>query len=257
MCLFCAQTLIAVPSLDSLLSKDIQEKLFAEEMLSAAHFNDLLTSLIPHDERIVKAISDLKSEVKPSILIESLCYYKKPAEASYWTVEDRTKLFNGIVAISALEGLRYYSNSRNGTRLFYEKSHLIDSPESKKIISDPVFTPQNLPDALTLYAEQKDLTFGNNIYRFDFTVDKDLILFFQRNVTTMSYGIIPVLGKNKLRTVIGVIDTGDYILIYMVSMADTLSIPGMKNRIGASFSARAQAVLDWFTSKADAIYKKQ
>jgi hypothetical protein len=242
--------------MDTLLSAELVQKLFATGLLSEAHFDDLSPSFAPKDENLLAAISEAKSEISPDMLIESLCYYKKPEQASVWTDEERTALFNGIVSISTLEGLRYYSYSKKGTRLFYEKSYIIDSPERKNILRDPVFTSDNLPEALTLYAEQKDLTFGNNIYKLDFSIHKDAILFSQRNETSMYYGIIPVLGKEKLHSIIAIIDAGDYILIYMVSMADAMSLLGMKNRVAQSFAARAEAVLGWFTAKADAIYKE-
>jgi hypothetical protein len=99
------------------------------------------------------------------------------------------------------------------------------------------------------------LTFGDNIYRFDFTIQERSVFFTQTNLTSMYYGIIPVLGKNKLRSIVAILDTEGALLIYMLSMADAISFPGMKNRVGASFAARSEAVLGWFTRKVDAIYE--
>ncbi|MDR3301660.1 MAG: hypothetical protein LBT01_03915 [Spirochaetaceae bacterium] len=255
--LFCSSFLNASPALDKLLSAGLVEKLFATGFLSEAHFDDLTLSFAPKDEALLETIAEAKLAITPSLLIESLCYYTKPEQSSEWTDAERTTLFNGIVSISTLAGLRYYSNSKKGTRLFYEKSYIIDSPERKNKQSDPVFTSDNLPATLTLYAEQKDLTFGNNIYKLDFSIHKEAILFSQRNETNMYYGFLPVLGKEKLHSIIAIIDAGDHILIYMVSMADAMSLLGMKNRIAISFASRTEAVLGWFTEKANAVYKGQ
>ena len=70
----------------------------------------------------------------------------------------------------------------------------------------------------------------------------------------MNAGIIPAIGKNKFRTVIAVIDAGDSLLIYAAAMAKTLPVPGMGDRIGASFSNRAAALIQWFSSRADKVF---
>jgi hypothetical protein len=112
------------------------------------------------------------------------------------------------------------------------------------------------PADLTLYARQKDLTFGDNIYRYDYTVMSGAFLFVQENLTTMSAGIIPAIGKNKLRSVVAVVDAGEYLLVYAVSMARAAALPGLKDRVGSSFSSRAEAVLSWFAAQADKAFAK-
>ena len=240
----------------ALISEELSEQLSRGEVLSRAHFNKSPLELTPDDPYLKKTIAEITETLAPSLIIESLCIYQKPKDARpFLSSGEKTRLFNGIVSLSTLTGLRYYSASRKEMRLFYEQSVVIDAPGTKKAIDDPVFTAQNLPAHWTLYAKQKDLTFGENIYQFDFTIQERSILFVQTNLTAMYYGIIPVLGKNKLRSIVAVLDTKGAFLIYMVSMADAISFPGMKNRVGASFAARSEAVLGWFTRKADAIYE--
>jgi hypothetical protein len=79
-------------------------------------------------------------------------------------------------------------------------------------------------------------------------------MFLQENLTSLNYGIIQAVGRNRLRTVMAIIDTDDSLLIYAASMARTTSLPGMGDRIGNSFTNRAKAVLNWFTAGADAIF---
>jgi len=131
-------------------------------------------------------------------------------------------------------------------RIFYEYSSVMDF-ETKKLLPDPVFT--QMPSVLTLFARQKDLTFGDNIYRYDYANDATAIFFTQENITALSYGVIPVIGKGNLRSVIAVIDCGDSILIYAVSMAKAASLPGLYDKISASFSNRAKAVIHWFSER--------
>jgi hypothetical protein len=67
----------------------------------------------------------------------------------------------------------------------------------------------------------------------------------------MNVGIIPAVGKNKLRSLVAVIDTEDSLLIYAASFAKAAAIPGLGERIGGSFTNRAQAILGWFSNQAD------
>jgi hypothetical protein len=137
-------------------------------------------------------------------------------------------------------------------RVFYEFSRVLDGPRTKKPVSDPVFTVP--PQSLTLYADQKDLTFGDNVYRYDYQSAPDALFFVQENLTALNAGIIPAVGRNKLRSVLAVIDCGDCLLIYAVSMAKAAALPGMGDRIGSSFGNRAEAVLKWFTAGADRVF---
>jgi hypothetical protein len=243
-------------SLDALLAPDTQKKLFASKMLTEAHFDAPESTLAPKAGALSAEIARMKAAIEPSVLIESLCFYQKPPRAGAWTAAEKTRLVNGITALSTLAGIRYYSNSRKQTRVFYETSRVIDGPERRTPLPDPRFSSENLPSRLSLFAQQKDLTFGDNVYRYDFTIEDNIILISQTNLTTLYYGIMPVLGKEELRSIIALINCDDYILVYMASMADAVSLPGLKNRVGRSFASRADAVLGWFVAKADAVYNK-
>jgi hypothetical protein len=162
---------------------------------------------------------------------------------------EKTALYNNILALSSLAGLQYYSVSRKAMRTFYEISQVVDGPATRKPVQDPSYTTP--PPSLTIYARQKDLTFGDNMYQYDYFMYDDTFALIQQNLTTLSAGIIPAIGKNNLRSAVAVIDAGEYLLIYAASFAKTVSVPGMKERIGQSFSNRADAILGWFTKQAN------
>jgi hypothetical protein len=191
-------------------------------------------------------------------MVESLYLYKKPeyaqTDSSGWDDTQKTGLFNQLLAVSTLTGIQYYSASRGTMRTFFEYSNAVDGPDTKYPIPDPVYaTP---PAELTLYVRQTDLTFGDNIYRYDYKTAKNGIFFVQENLTDLTYLMIPVIGKGNLRSVMAVFDCGDTLLFYIVSMAKAVSVPGMGNRISNSFSNRAEAVMKWFTGRADLVFQK-
>ncbi len=208
----------------------------------------LLPALPELRQFVVNSMTDLE----PTLAVETLYLYKKPGSTAGWDASGRAALFNQMLAIGTLTGIEYFSASRNAMRTFYEYSAVIDSPSSKKPLPDPVF--EQPPAQYTLYARQKDLTFGDNIYRYEYTAAENALFFIQENMTSLTYGIIPAVGKNRLRSVLAVIDCGDSLLIYAVSMAKAASVPGMTEKIGNSFRNRADAVYKWFASGADKMF---
>jgi hypothetical protein len=208
--------------------------------------------LLPRYAPLEKFVSENQEALEPSLSVETLHLYKKPALSTSWSAAQRANLFIRLTALSTLTGIQYYSASRGSMRTFYESSLVIDGPQSKKPLPDPVFASP--PESLSLYARQKDLTFGDNVYRYDYRTTQDAFFFVQENMTALNAGIIPAVGKNKLRSVFAVIDCGDCLLIYAVSMAKAASLPGMGDRISNSFGNRTEAAIKWFASGADAVF---
>jgi hypothetical protein len=216
-----------------------------------AQLNNPIPVLMPDNSSLRQSVNGIMNTLNPNMLVEALYLYLKPAhlktDSAGWDDRQKIILFNQLTAISTLTGIQYYSASRGAMRTFYENSSIIDGPVTKKPLPDPVFAQP--PAALTVYARQKDLTFGDNIYRYNYVNDKDAVFFTQENMTSLNYGIIPVIGKGNLRSVMAVIDCGDSILIYAASMAKAALLPGLSDKISDSFSNRAQAVLSWFSDR--------
>ncbi|MDR1585846.1 MAG: hypothetical protein LBS57_00170 [Treponema sp.] len=218
--------------------------------------------LLPRHAALQRLAAEIQQNLEPAILVETLSLYRKPGSSAAgegapadngaaWTETERAELFNQVLALSTLSGIQYYSASRGVMRTFYESSRVIDGPDKKQPLPDPSYASP--PARLTLFARQKDLTFGDNVYQYEYISYSDAFVFIQQNLTPMTAGIIPAVGKNKLRTVVAVIDCGDSLLIYSASMAKTAALPGMSERIGNSFTNRAAAILKWFTGRADAV----
>ena len=209
--------------------------------------------LLPLDGELKRFFDRVMGALNPNLMAEALYLYKKPDDShtdlNDWDNRQKTELFNHMLAISTLTGIQYYSASRKTIRTFYELSQVIDGPNTKHPISDPVFDV--LPAEIFLYARQKDLTFGDNIYRYDYVVSKNCIFFIQENITALNVSLIPAIRKGNLMSIMAVFDCGDSLLIYAVSMAKTVSMPGMGDRIGASFSNRVEAILKWYTGRVD------
>jgi hypothetical protein len=224
----------------------------AVEPITEEQHKTISPRLLPRHTGLAALVAENMGSLAPNLFVETLSLYRKPS-AAVWTEAEQIRLLNQLTALSSLAGIQYYSASRKTMRVFYESSRVIDNPTDKNSLPDPVFTA--LPDLLALYARQKDLTFGDNIYRFVYYTNRDSIFFVQENLTAMTAGIIPAVGKNKFRSLLAVLDTGDFLLIYAAGMAKAASVPGMGDRIGASFTNRAKAILEWFAGRADKVFR--
>jgi len=209
--------------------------------------------LMPRHGELERFVESAKAGLEPSLLVEGLFLYAKPSgHPQEWNDAERKDLFTRTTALSTLAGIQYFSASRGVMRTFYETSYVIDDPKSRNRLADPSFA--SLPKTLTLYARQRDLTFGENTYRFEYLTGADFIFFSQENLTSMSAGIIRAIGRNRFRMVMAVIDTGDSLLIYSAAIARAASVPGMGDRVGNSFGTRLNAVLQWFSGHADEVF---
>ncbi len=179
----------------------------------------------------------------PSFFVETLSLYKKPDAKKGPAGSDRGLVSALLRSISKLQGVEYFSHSRNKMRKLYEKSYVIDGISTKKKIADPV---SGSADGLSLVALQKDLTFGEYLYSYRYRENEDSVAFYSANLQAMSYAVIKVLDPDRLRVSLVVQDLGDYFLVYNLTRADFFAIPGLEEKVNGSFTARAEAIYGWF-----------
>jgi hypothetical protein len=175
--------------------------------------------------------------------IESLYLYKKKAGHSVEAGKDTTFISVILRSLSHLQGVEYYSTSRKKMRILYEKSYVIDSPSTRSRLPDPVSASA---DRLSVFVLQKDMTFGEYVYRYSYRQDADSVSFTSTNVDTLNYSFLKLIEPGNLRVSLVVTDLGDYILVYGLTSAVFPELPGLGGKINSSFSTRADAVYKWF-----------
>jgi hypothetical protein len=193
---------------------------------------------------IVASSKELVPFPDATYLSETLYLYKKKTPTVPGA--DIPKISAILRSISHLQGLEYFSNSRQKMWVLYEKSYVVDNRKAKKKIADPV---SGDADGKTLLAVQKDTTFGEYLYEYTYRQNNDSVAFFSRNLETMRYTLIKIIDSERLRTSLIVHDLGDTLLVYGVTYADLAYVPAIGNKLNASFTARAEALYTWFVKE--------
>jgi hypothetical protein len=186
----------------------------------------------------------------PPILVETVFVLPRRAPTGSAAREAELASIYGLMrSIGTLEGIEYYSASRKKMRTFYAESYLLDGPLTKKRLPDPAPpAPGAIPRAESLFAFQRDLSFGANVYRYDFESSPGAVRVVAANLTRMSYSFVPVMAPEALRTRLLVIQAEDAIVFYAASGADAPSV--FKGKLEDSFSNRAEALFKWFAARA-------
>ncbi|GMO41243.1 MAG: hypothetical protein Ta2F_17160 [Termitinemataceae bacterium] len=208
--------------------------------------------ILPKNVYVRNTCTKIFEDLNPSIIIEKQEIIKKPAnfKQEEWTKEEKLKILTAASSISSLSGLQYYSASRKAMRTLYTESFVIRDLKTMAKTTDPSFdSAKDNEKDFTLYAKQTDLTFGENIYKYEYNIKNNVIFFIQQNVTPLSYGIIPLLKKERLNSVVALIDDKDSIVIYIAIMAKASMPKSMIKSVNASFTTRAEAIIDWFKNK--------
>ncbi len=171
---------------------------------------------------------------------------------SAFTDAGRLKLYNILRSISTMEGIEYYSASRERMRIFYEESYAIDDPDDRNRIPDPVVTW--IPSRDRLYVFQKDSSFGSNVQRIDYLRGGNDFLLIMENITTMVYKVVPLVTPGNLKTFVLIRPHPDegVIEFYGNIGVRVPALFGMQDRARDSFYNRIVALHDWFVQEISA-----
>jgi hypothetical protein len=188
------------------------------------------------------------NELEPSVGTEVLRLYRNEA-IDFDAESSKLKIYNILRSISTMEGIEYYSASRKRMRTLFARSYVVDGPDGKERIPDPLV--QEIPAYTRLYVLQEDLTFGENLYRWEYRYSGKYFLVTNRNTTTMRYFFLPMVKPERSVTYILLIPAGREILFYGFTGAHTMSLFGLERTREDSFYNRLKAIYGWFTDRVE------
>jgi hypothetical protein len=235
--------------LESVIPPDAVRDLIASGKIQRTAYRQKNATLdyIPQTE-LGHAVAVFLNEVDDDMpfICESLYLYAKQEDRRGEPGADSADISVILRSISHLEGIEYYSASRKQMRTLYEKSYPVDNPVSRKRIPDPV---AGEADGLSVPVVQKDLTFGEYAHQVYWRHVGPEASFFSENIEYLSYGIFKLIKPGNLRLGVVVYDLGDYLLVYGLSGADFIAVPGIEAKLRDSFISRADAIFAWFVGE--------
>jgi hypothetical protein len=186
-------------------------------------------------------------ELDPRLGIEARFFF--PVPPSVLNQEDfELRLYNILRSVSTMEGIEYYSASRERMRVFYHESYAVVGPDGDERIPDPLVS--RIPRNDRIYVFQKDSSFGKNVQQLDYTFAWGNFLIRMQNLTTMFYnGLIPLVGDENLLTYLVVNPQEEGIIFYGHLAVRVGALFGMEERAQNSFYNRIKALYDWFSQR--------
>ncbi len=154
---------------------------------------------------------------------------------------------NLLLEVSTLESLEYYSASRERMRTLFVQSYVIDDAVHENRVDDPTLDAIPASGELTMF--QEDLTFGKNKLKINYVVTPATIHMVTENITTFSWGPIPLIRPGNLRLHVVIYKGENFLLYYGNFGAKALRIGILEKRIYNSFHNRLVALYGWFERK--------
>lgn len=153
-------------------------------------------------------------------------------------------LYNTLRSVSSLEGIEYYSASREQMRTLFAETWVIRSPKDNTRLPDP--TVSSIPRKDTIYIHQKDLTFGENVSEVVYRHEEDALSMSITNETTMRYLLFPLVRKGNMSLQMLIMPVEEGIVFYGLSTIDVLNLKVFYDKMRSSFTNRLIALKDWF-----------
>ena len=182
----------------------------------------------------------------PKIGVEVVFLVEAPA--SIHSVD--ADLLTTLRAFSTMEGIEYYSASRDRMRTLFYDSYVIAGPDDTRPLPDPVV--REISEREVLHVYQRDSSFGRNVYEITYVTHGEAVRLRMQNLSRMYYqGIIPAVGPDQLGLNLVVYPLGDHLLFYGNSAARPATLLGMEERVQRSFYNRLVALYRWFMSRSE------
>lgn len=207
-------------------------------------FKDLSELTLLPDSPFTDEVYRYLNELDSNLGIEAL--FSIPRDDFSWD-EQHLSIFRILQSVSTMEGIEYYSASREQMRIFYIESYTIRSAHDRNRIPDPLVSI--VPERDELFAFQRDSSFGRNVQHLIYYADGDAFLVQIENETRMFYSLIPLVGPHNLRISILIQPYDEGILFYGNLGVRVPGTFGMEEKARNSFRNRIIALYSWFSSQ--------
>ncbi len=163
--------------------------------------------------------------------------------------EIHIRLMRILTSIQTMEGIEYWSASRQRMRTLYETAYFVD-PDSRTMRLEQPAMPQRLAPGYSriFYAFMKDLTFGGNIMKYSVELGESSLSVRSENASNMKYMLLPLVGPGGMKSDIVMLPCKDGLLGFF---AMELAAPQIvAERVFESAGNKLLGVLGWFVREA-------
>jgi hypothetical protein len=197
-------------------------------------------------DQVEKSLASLE----PAFALESV--YLIPLQQEIRNAENPSLfIYNVLRSISTMEGLQYYSHTREKWRELFHESKVINNLEEQREVPDP--TVSTIPAYEQIYAFQHDSSFGKNTYTVTYRYGDGAYYLRLVNQSRVRYlGIVPVVSREAMHVYVTVVATDEGLVFYGHAAVDVLTTLGMEDRLRRSFENRVEAIFTWFQNEVEA-----
>ena len=146
-------------------------------------------------------------------------------------------------SFSTMEGIQYYSNSKEKYETLYSECYTVSDKDGKKKIPDMT---SGSADGKKIYILQKDNSFGKSVYEMNFKQTADELYFTSVNLESLWYGIFKAVSAKALKLTFLINNGGKDLEFYVLVEGDIASIPFIDDFLKESFVSRLDAVYNWY-----------
>lgn len=183
---------------------------------------------------------------KATVAIEGLFLFPRPRG----NVE--LALYNAVNAVASMQGLEYYSVSRQHLEPLILASWRVSPQNKNQKLPDPVFTTIPAFQKATVFQKDNKLGEGLNEVTWKALPSGALVMTF-RNLGSLNYGILPLVDPGNLQMLFVVIPLSDQVLVYGVMETKTAQLFGLERSKDESFRNRMRALAGWLGQRIAAV----
>lgn len=237
-------------SVKKLVSQNNYDKLIKTGKIELIHEEgDEKFSLLPETEFTSKILGNKvkKDDKKYHFIFEGLYYCTKKELQEKSNSKDEQININDVSrvmrSISKMEGMTYYSNSRNKYMPLYKKAYTTEGLNSEKKVSDKT---EGSANGKEIYCLQDDSSFGIMKFKLSYLENTEMLYSVFTNTNAIGPALVRGIDEGNMKINVLVIDCGEEILLYLNTDCNCNKVPGVKKLIKESLIARMDAIRNWF-----------
>lgn len=152
-------------------------------------------------------------------------------------------LQKALTSVSTMKNLQVYSTSLKRMETFIFDAYRTQTTDKGTRLPDP-----DPAASIEFTMFQNEEQTGESFTRYSFAQEPRWYRVTLTNLTSLNYGIFPLVSPGDLLTTVFVVPVDDKLLIYGVTVAKTVSLFGLERTRTASLYNRMAALVTWLTN---------